>query len=85
MNKVYQTMSALVVFGILMVAICFWAAVANLDTSRAIVLRTNFSTPVAMPAPAPQQESVLRAKHIANDTIAQNAQPAAMSAPAHSK
>lgn len=85
MNTFHKGMSALVVFGILMTAIWLWATMTDLDSSRASALRANFQTPAAMPAPAPQHELMLRVHRAPADTIAHNAQPVAIPAPAHSK
>ena len=85
MNKMYRMMSVLVVFGLLMAAIWFWAVVADLDSSRAIVLRADFLTPAAMPAPTPQHASVVRANRLADASLAQNTQPLAVPAPAYPK
>ena len=83
--KVNRMLSALVVFGMLMVAIWLWAAMTDLDSSRAMAPHADSSTPVAMPAPLPPHEAVMFTRRIGNSGIAQNAQPAAIPAPAYSK
>jgi|GEM_PF-7065477 hypothetical protein len=87
MNAASKGMSALVVLGVLLATILFWTTAMGLDadSSHALARHTDFQIPAALPAPAPQHESVLRTHHVAAETIAHNAQPVAIPAPAHSK